>query len=458
MTLPVSINDLLVTSDRTPVDRLFFNKRFTAVYNALANLDTRVSSFGETEDTLVQLGLDRLNVTLGPLLTTLQEAADLGFLQCKAVGNTESLVSGEAEGFIVTEGAELFTPTPYLLVQDTEDSDNWGVCSVDSGGWTKETGDLALHTIFANKPATSSTSWVISASSGVLPSMQSILQQAVEIRDTVTALQASIAGDVATLEALVEIVQSEPVASVAGKTGVVTLEQSDINGLIDALAAKASISWTTTQLAGKQGADGKLTAISTLAWLADRILYTTSASTISTLPVTTLTKSLLAAGSVSTALSVLGVSSLMKDLLADTTEEEAQATLGIVTSVPAANFEIWGGTGANKALTSAAITTASVVTSLTDATTVVVDWNTGINFSVTLTADRVLGNPNGGIPGTMRTVLVQGSSSTPRTLTFGTYYLGNIPTISDITSSRWYLLSIFCISSTHFVVSSVRAK
>lgn len=457
MSLSLSINDLNVASDRTTVDRLFFNKRFTAIFNALLDLDGRVSSFGAAEDTLVQLGLDRLNVTLGPLLATLQEAADLGFLQCEAVGNSESLIEGEAEGFSVTDGAELFKPTAYLLVQDTEDYENWGICSLDSGGWTPETGDLALHTIYANKPATSSTSWIISSSSGVLPAVQNMLVQAVAVRDAITELQAGIAGDVATLEALVAIVQEGPVASVAGKTGAVALELTDIGGLVDALAAKASTSWVTTQLAGKQAAGAKLTALSSLTWDADRIIYCTSTSALSTLPVTTLTKELLAASSTSAFLTLLGVSDLIKTLLDDTTQEAAQNTLGITTPTPASVSEIWTSSGANKPIISSSIATASAVQTLTDATTVAVDWGTGINFQVTLTSNRTLGNPVGGIPGTTRTVLIKGNSSTSRTLNWGGYYLGSPPALTDVTSTKWYLATIFCVTTTHFVVSTVRA-
>ena len=112
---------------------------------------------------------------------------------------------------------------------------------------------------------------------------------------------------------------------------------------------------------------------------------------------------------------------------------------------------------ASVVLTTDLIETASAFVAFTDAATVAVDWDTGINFSLTVTANRVIGNPTNGQIGTWRTILVQGNDATDRTLTFGNQYFGEIPTITDCDSGRYYLLSIFCVTATHFVVSSKRA-
>lgn len=105
---------------------------------------------------------------------------------------------------------------------------------------------------------------------------------------------------------------------------------------------------------------------------------------------------------------------------------------------------------------------ASAPVALTDAATIALDWDTFINGTVTLTANRTLGNPTNGQPGTWRTVLVQGdaatSPATDRTLTFGNQYKGDIPTLNDIDDHQWYLLMIYCVTSTHFVVSAKEAK
>jgi hypothetical protein len=87
-----------------------------------------------------------------------------------------------------------------------------------------------------------------------------------------------------------------------------------------------------------------------------------------------------------------------------------------------------------------------------------VDWTAGINFTLTVTANRAIGNPTNGIAGQWRTILVQGNDGTSRTITFGANYLGDIPTITDCTSTKQYLLMIYCVSSSWFVVSSKQAK
>lgn len=111
----------------------------------------------------------------------------------------------------------------------------------------------------------------------------------------------------------------------------------------------------------------------------------------------------------------------------------------------------------NKVLTADLIESASALVSLTDASTIALDWDSGINFTVTLTANRTLGNPTNGQPGTWRTVYVIGNNTTDRTLSFGNEYLGNVPSLTDIDSGQAYLLMIYCITTSHFVVSAKEA-
>lgn len=109
-------------------------------------------------------------------------------------------------------------------------------------------------------------------------------------------------------------------------------------------------------------------------------------------------------------------------------------------------------------ITAAGIETASASVALTDAAPVAVDWDLGIHFTLTVTASRQIGNPTNGQPGTYRTILVQGNSSTDRTITFGSQFLGDLPTITDCDSTKWYLLTIRCITTSHFCVVSMVAN
>jgi hypothetical protein len=96
------------------------------------------------------------------------------------------------------------------------------------------------------------------------------------------------------------------------------------------------------------------------------------------------------------------------------------------------------------------------IATLTDAATIVVDWSAFNVAQVNLTANRVLGAPSNTVPGSTRYIFVRTTSGT-RTLTFNTNYKGEIPTLADITSTKWYLLTLVCYSSSHIVISSVRA-
>lgn len=112
----------------------------------------------------------------------------------------------------------------------------------------------------------------------------------------------------------------------------------------------------------------------------------------------------------------------------------------------------------NKVLTADGIASACAGVSLSDASTVAVDWSAGIFFKLTVSADRQIGNPTNGVPGETRFIEVQGDSTTDRAITFGNQFLGDVPVISDCDNARWYLLSIFCNSASHFTVSAKRCK
>jgi hypothetical protein len=114
-------------------------------------------------------------------------------------------------------------------------------------------------------------------------------------------------------------------------------------------------------------------------------------------------------------------------------------------------------TGA-KAVMAQDLETASAFVALTETSgAVAVDWDAFINGEVTVDQATVISNPTNGQPGTFRTILVKGNDGTDRTITFGNQFLGEVPTITDADSGRWYLLTIMCITATHFVVSSKRA-
>ena len=113
---------------------------------------------------------------------------------------------------------------------------------------------------------------------------------------------------------------------------------------------------------------------------------------------------------------------------------------------------------ADKYIDAALLASSAARVALVDAATVAINWTTAFNFSLTVAGNRTIGNPTNGVPGTNITVLVQGNDATDRTLVFDTQYGGTPPTITNCDSTNWYLLSIHCVTATHFLVTAIDAS
>lgn len=117
----------------------------------------------------------------------------------------------------------------------------------------------------------------------------------------------------------------------------------------------------------------------------------------------------------------------------------------------AIDSEVRASATGDKVLTSEHLETSAAPVAMTDATTVTFDWDAGYNRTLEITTDRMLGNPSNGIPGQWRTILLS-SDGGPDELTFGSNYGGELPTLDDVTTTQWYLLSIYCVTTSHFLV------
>lgn len=112
-----------------------------------------------------------------------------------------------------------------------------------------------------------------------------------------------------------------------------------------------------------------------------------------------------------------------------------------------------------KAVTTGQIESASAFVALTEtAGAVAVDWDTFINGEVTVDQATAISNPTNGQPGTWRTIIVKGNDATDRAITFGNQFLGEVPTITDCDTDRWYALDIQCVTTSHFAVTARKVK
>ncbi len=133
------------------------------------------------------------------------------------------------------------------------------------------------------------------------------------------------------------------------------------------------------------------------------------------------------------------------------------AMLTAVLAIKAVAADVYAAVS-NKIFTTDMIETASAFVAMTDSATPALDWDAGVNRSLTLSQNAVIQNPTNGQPGTWRTIVVQGNDGTDRVITFGNQYLGDLPIIIDCDSTKWYRITIGCITATHFDVSSKVVK
>lgn len=138
-----------------------------------------------------------------------------------------------------------------------------------------------------------------------------------------------------------------------------------------------------------------------------------------------------------------------------TTDLFINNSLPITTTATAA--QIRSAATGNLAVTAASIETASALVTLTDAATIAIDWDSFVSASLVIAGNRTLGNPTNGQGGTYRTFYIAGNDGTLRSLAFDTFYHGALPALADITSGKTYLITIFCVNTTFFVLKVTQA-
>lgn len=89
--------------------------------------------------------------------------------------------------------------------------------------------------------------------------------------------------------------------------------------------------------------------------------------------------------------------------------------------------------------------------------TIALDWDTGINFTMTMDGNYTLSNPTNGQPGTWRTILFTQDGTGNRTLAFGNQYrfpFGENTVLSTAAAAE-DRISIFCRTASIFEVYGI---
>lgn len=119
------------------------------------------------------------------------------------------------------------------------------------------------------------------------------------------------------------------------------------------------------------------------------------------------------------------------------------------------NADVWAG-NVDRGLRASDLADASAIQTLTyDSPSAAWSWTGGFVRQLALAGNTELANPSGGIPGQYRTIILKGTDSTEREITFGNQFGGVLPSLDDITSTKWYGLTVLCITSSHFVIVGV---
>lgn len=227
--------------DSNDLDRDFFNRRFRLIVEGLNDVVNEVAAISSASDSLVVLGLNRVNEVLGPALAQASAAAESGFLV--ATSSTPVTLSvGLQTTFVVDESTAraLFAPTPYALINRVNGAvDDWAILKVQS--YNRVNGGLAVEVMALSGAigGAQRSDWVISATAGLAKSM---LEAASDLENTL-ALAQQAASDAASAASTAQaVLASGPVSSVNGKTGTVALGIGDIPNLTANLAGKADSS------------------------------------------------------------------------------------------------------------------------------------------------------------------------------------------------------------------------
>lgn len=111
----------------------------------------------------------------------------------------------------------------------------------------------------------------------------------------------------------------------------------------------------------------------------------------------------------------------------------------------------------DKGLTADNISAALAWVNVAYAASLALDWKTFENAEIVQAGNITLANPANVISGETKGVYLVGNNATERTVGFGSNFKGDLPIITDVTSSKAYHLTIKAKSDTHLVVTAVRA-
>lgn len=123
----------------------------------------------------------------------------------------------------------------------------------------------------------------------------------------------------------------------------------------------------------------------------------------------------------------------------------------------AANIRACSGSGG---VTAGGLAEASQLVAFSGAEDLTLDWSSFVVGDWQgLDGDRLLENPTNVIPGTTRYLFVSGDSAALREILFDDHFKGaDLDLLSDVSSTKWYVLCLIAKTPTHIVVTFADAS
>lgn len=187
----------------------YFNPIWELIDKRLVDLEDRQIDWVAETEKLAEFGLQRVDTVLTPAFTTIQQAAEFGFLVAPSSTLATLAVNVEVSLYIDPTRKNLFAPTPYVEVARTGSAGASSYAQVIS--YTRETGELRIKPAVVYGDVAVENDWIVSAAAAIWTRVGTQI--------------AAIFQAASDTQAAAILIANGPVSTVAGYGGVVSAAQ-----------------------------------------------------------------------------------------------------------------------------------------------------------------------------------------------------------------------------------------
>lgn len=421
-----------------------FNSRFKDFDDRLNDHDVLRDEILSLRDTVLFQAAQRIDDFIIPALERVREIQSGGFLVTDIAENTAvSFVEGEVSIAVNQSMKDIFRPTAFVALVRQDTADDWAVARALD--YNEETGVIDLDILAVSGNAGPHEDVIVSATGGGAAGQIAFLLETREARDE-AQVKADLASDWA------EKAPGEDVAGAGTRSAKHhALAAASDRGLAqDAADAATGASGTATG-AAEAAEDARDKA---QAWADTAEDVEVESGKYSAKHHAAKAEAAALAAAAFDAESYYdkdAVDGLLASKVATSTIKE------MATRDRASDAQIRGLSGdvglTAERLASAAAQAAGVTQS---GSNVAIAWDSFVTGSaLTMSANLTMPNPTNIIPGTTRSFVLQSNSGTARSITsFGSYFKGNLPTIS-VTNTAKVMVHLFAYSATEIQIAVV---